>query len=111
MTDDENRPPRVPAHGVELHRVPALLRRPVHGGRVPILHDAGAADPADLSPGPVLTLCPEPVTNVATPEEIATAIRLHAVEGEVEIDGDARVSRADEGTWVQAWVWIPAPGR
>lgn len=37
------------------------------------------------------------------------ARRLHQKDGEVEIDDDAKVSRADEpGAWVQAWVYVPA---
>lgn len=40
------------------------------------------------------------------------AKRLHHVEGETEIDEDARISRpaADEPedrAYVQAWVWVP----
>jgi hypothetical protein len=46
---------------------------------------------------------------------LAEARRLHAVEGELEIDEGARISRAkgnpDGGAYVQAWVWVPdAPG-
>lgn len=26
----------------------------------------------------------------------------------IEIDPDAQLSEADDGTWVQAWVWVPA---
>lgn len=49
------------------------------------------------------------------PEEFATAVqyreaaeRLHGIEGECEIDGDAVVSFGDSpGAYVQAWVWVP----
>jgi hypothetical protein len=33
---------------------------------------------------------------------------FHATD-EIEIDDDAGTSSTDEGTWVQAWVWVPAP--
>jgi hypothetical protein len=26
----------------------------------------------------------------------------------VQVDEDADFSESDEGTWVQAWVWVPA---
>lgn len=42
----------------------------------------------------------------ATIEEIAAAQELHGSD-EVEIDDDAMTSHGDDGTWVQAWVWIP----
>lgn len=51
---------------------------------------------------------------IATPEEVARAIaearRLYAEgsDNRIEIDNDACVSRSKEGTWVAAWVWIPA---
>jgi hypothetical protein len=28
---------------------------------------------------------------------------------EIEIDDDAGTSPSDDGTWVQAWVWVPKP--
>lgn len=43
----------------------------------------------------------------ATEEELDAAIEIHGDDGNVEIDGDAAVSRADDGFWVQAWVWVP----
>lgn len=47
----------------------------------------------------------------ATPEEIARARAEYQREGEIEIDDDAKVSRAegnpDCGCFVQAWVWLP----
>jgi hypothetical protein len=36
------------------------------------------------------------------------AKELYHEEGEIEIDGDARVSTGvDQGAYVQAWVWVP----
>jgi hypothetical protein len=37
---------------------------------------------------------------------LAEAITLHASDV-IQIDSDAAVSHADNGTWVQAWVWVP----
>jgi hypothetical protein len=46
----------------------------------------------------------------ATDDEIQFARDRHGEEGEVEIDEPAIVSRgADDGCYVQAWVWVPAP--
>ena len=44
----------------------------------------------------------------ATPEEIALARERYAAgsDNDIEIDDNAKVSRADDGTWVQAWVWL-----
>lgn len=44
----------------------------------------------------------------ATPEELARARDLYAAgsDDDIEIDDGAKVSRADDGTWVQAWVWL-----
>lgn len=41
------------------------------------------------------------------PAFVAAARRLHTVEGECEIDDDAKVSiSSDGGAYVQAWVWV-----
>lgn len=33
---------------------------------------------------------------------------IHAEEGEIEIDDNAKISRGDDaGAYVQAWVWVP----
>ena len=47
----------------------------------------------------------------ATPEEIERARNDYAKgsDDDIEIDDDALTSRADNGTWVQAWVWLPHP--
>lgn len=43
----------------------------------------------------------------ATEEEIKLAReKYHAEFPEIEIDDDAGTSEADDGTWVQAWVWL-----
>jgi hypothetical protein len=34
------------------------------------------------------------------------AARVRYAEDEVAIDDDAKLSEADEGTWVSAWVWV-----
>lgn len=43
----------------------------------------------------------------ATPDEISRARDLHQTD-EVEIDDDAKVSPARDGSgvWVAAWVWL-----
>jgi hypothetical protein len=28
-------------------------------------------------------------------------------DADIEVDDDASVSPSEEGTWVQAWVWVP----
>jgi hypothetical protein len=38
--------------------------------------------------------------------EINVARDLFQEEGEIEIDDDASASRTEEGSWVQAWLWI-----
>jgi hypothetical protein len=57
-------------------------------------------------------LCPEPASSQATAEEIAAARDLYArgSDDDIEVDDNALASRCDEGTWVQAWVWLPAKG-
>lgn len=44
----------------------------------------------------------------ATPGEVARAREIYAAgsDDDIEIDDNAKVSRADDGTWVQAWVWL-----
>lgn len=42
----------------------------------------------------------------ATPEQIDQARDIHQ-SNDVEINDDAGVSEADNGFWVQAWVWVP----
>ncbi len=38
----------------------------------------------------------------------ARAKELYHEEGEIEVDGDARVSiGGDDGAYVAAWVWVP----
>lgn len=44
----------------------------------------------------------------ATPEEIERARNAHANDG-INIDDGAKAARADDGLWVQAWVWIANP--
>lgn len=46
--------------------------------------------------------------HAATDAERAAAQDMHGSD-EIEIDDDASTSRADEGLWVQAWVWVPHP--
>ena len=47
----------------------------------------------------------------ATPEEIDEARDKYVDRGvsDIEVDEDALVSRSDEGTFVQAWVWLSKP--
>lgn len=48
----------------------------------------------------------EEIVTLATPEQIARARGLYA-DDDCEIDDGARVSGADGGLWVAAWVWLP----
>ena len=43
--------------------------------------------------------------NQASPEEIERARRKYGSD-DVGIDDNAKASRTDDGTWVQAWVWL-----
>ena len=42
----------------------------------------------------------------ATQEEIDEARAMYA-DDDINIDDGAKASRADEGVWVAAWVWVP----
>jgi hypothetical protein len=44
--------------------------------------------------------------NTATDEQLDAARKLYR-SNEIEIDDDAAISQADDGYWVQAWVWVP----
>lgn len=48
--------------------------------------------------------------NKATDDEIRQARELYGSD-EIEIDDNAAASRADEGIWVAAWVWLSAEDR
>jgi len=47
----------------------------------------------------------------AGPELVGAAKEKYALgsDDNIEIDDDAHESRADDGAWVQAWVWVPNP--
>lgn len=47
--------------------------------------------------------------DLATEEEILRARNLHAdfSDDVIQVDEEAAVSRADDGVWVAAWVWLP----
>lgn len=45
---------------------------------------------------------------IARPSVIQIAQERHQTD-ELEIDSDAGTSPSDEGTWVQAWVWLDYP--
>jgi hypothetical protein len=50
----------------------------------------------------------------ATPEEVERARDKYALgsSDNIEIDDDAQTSPTDDGTWVQAWVWLAnEPGK
>lgn len=44
----------------------------------------------------------------ATPDliEAAREAYAHGSDDNVKVDDDALVSRGEDGTWVQAWVWV-----
>lgn len=46
---------------------------------------------------------------LATEAEIERAREMYAYGSgdDIEIDTDAHTSPTDDGTWVQAWVWLP----
>ncbi len=46
--------------------------------------------------------------NEATLDEVIEARMLYASD-EIEIDEEPAVSRADDGVWVAAWVWLAKP--
>jgi len=39
--------------------------------------------------------------------ELIDMARAMYQENDIEIDDDAKISVAEGGAWVQAWVWIP----
>lgn len=41
------------------------------------------------------------------PELLKKARELYHEDGTIEIDDNAQTSVGDEGTWVQAWVYVP----
>jgi hypothetical protein len=49
------------------------------------------------------------VPDYATSADIQRAREMYASgsECDIEVDDDAKVSESDDGTWVQAWVWLP----
>jgi len=53
----------------------------------------------------------QPVNAESSDDDIRDRAReLHEVDGEVELDIDAEISRCEtdpEGAYVQAWVWVP----
>lgn len=40
--------------------------------------------------------------------ELVNRAREMYANGNLEVDQDAQVSVSSEGSWVQAWVWVPA---
>jgi hypothetical protein len=78
------------------------------------LIEAGILSAIEMHPDvrEVLQSAADAITHVAngraTDDEIEAARDEYAVgsDNNVEIDDDAGTSRADDGTWVQAWVWL-----
>lgn len=58
---------------------------------------------------PALVKLLKPAANFtpSTDAQRAAAMRIHANGDELEIDDNAGISQADDGYWVQAWVWVP----
>jgi hypothetical protein len=49
----------------------------------------------------------DPKSSVRNKLILALARQFHELEGEIEIDDDAKVSESDgNGAYVQAWVWV-----
>lgn len=46
----------------------------------------------------------------ATSDEVTMARRIYETNN-IEIDEYPQVSVADNGVWVQAWVWLPKEGK
>lgn len=46
---------------------------------------------------------------VASYIEMARERHVIASDNKIEIDSDARVSFANDGAWVAAWVWVARP--
>lgn len=44
---------------------------------------------------------------MARKELVKEARKLYERVDEIEIDDNADERKCDEGTWVQAWVWVP----
>lgn len=44
--------------------------------------------------------------DIASNDLINRARAIHASD-DINIDHDAKVSEADEGSWVQGWLWVP----
>jgi hypothetical protein len=42
-------------------------------------------------------------------QNIISAARAKYGDDNIEIDDNAEMSEADDGTWVAAWVWIASP--
>lgn len=57
---------------------------------------------------PLVTVVSHKPFSPATEEEIELARKKYQESEypDVEIDDDAGTSEGDEGTWVQAWVWL-----
>lgn len=47
--------------------------------------------------------------DIATVDEVIEA-RMNYASDEIEIDEEPAVSRADDGVWVAAWVWLSKGG-
>lgn len=52
----------------------------------------------------------DPVGRTPTTEAERNQARKLYQTDDIQIDDDAKASRADEGIWVQAWVWVPKEG-
>lgn len=54
------------------------------------------------------------LSNYDTDKKLVEKARKQYAEpssNDVEVDDDAAISRADDGTWVQAWLWLAEPGQ
>lgn len=79
---------------------------------VKIFDDDAVRAAAQMSAGEevdgVLLRVREALDAVATPA-VREVARDTYQNNEIEIDEDAGTSPSDEGTWVQAWVWVAYP--
>lgn len=88
-------------NGTDLAKIEQPLQELLHNRQHLDLHED---DRAMLETA--LKVCEEVREIVASDEEREAAANLHATD-DLEIDDEASVSRADDGYWVSAWVWVP----
>lgn len=70
---------------------------------------AAASEPGHKYFVASLPMAVEPASSdedIASDDLIERARALHCTD-EINVDFGAKISAADEGTWVQGWLWVP----